>query len=126
MVTKTQSIQATEKDALDPETKSNDSEEVLGAKPEGEETQEHHSVSDSLSAEPDQSDEETEKTTDEKEAVTAEEYSLEETMKNQKADHSDQDLNEEKRKARPLGCNELFKKVPMRFGLKFCRNDDFS
>ena len=95
MVTKTQSVQNTEKEALDPQTKSNDSEKVLGAEPGGEETQEQHMVSDSVSAEPDQSDEVTERKTDEKEAIVTEEDSKEETVNNQKADHSVQDSGEE-------------------------------
>lgn len=97
LVTKTHSNQDFEKEALDPETKSNASEEVLGAESEGGETHEQHAFSDSVSAGPDQADEATEKTTVEKVAITSEDGSLEETVKNQKADHSDQDLDEEEK-----------------------------
>ena len=97
MVTKTQGVQDTEKETLDPETKSSDPEEVLGAESKGGETDEQHTVSDSVSAEPNQADEATGRAAVEKEAINAEEDSKEEALKNQKMDHSAQDLIEEKR-----------------------------
>ena len=96
MVTKTQSAKDTEKEALDPGTKSNDPEEVLGAEPREEETQEQHTVSDSVSAEPNQAEEATERTAVEKEAIVTQEDLQKETVNNQKADHSVQDPGEEK------------------------------
>lgn len=97
MVTKTHGAQDTDKEALDPDTKSKDPEEVLGAESKRGETHEQHMVSDSVSADPDQPDEVTERKTDEKEAATSEEDSQEETLKNQKADHSVQGPGEEKK-----------------------------
>lgn len=97
MATKTQSIQDSEKEALGPEIRHNDPEEDLGAESNGGETHEQHTLSDSVSAEPNQADEATERTAVEKGAITAEEGSQVETLENQKSDHSVQDLGEEKK-----------------------------
>jgi hypothetical protein len=97
MVAKTHGAQDTDKEALDPDTKSNDPEEVLEAESMAGETHEQHMVSDAVSADPDQPGEVTERKTDEKEAIVTEEDSQEETVNNQKADHSDQDPGEEKK-----------------------------
>ena len=97
MVTKTHGAQDTDKEALDPDTKSKDPEEVLGAESNGGETYEQHTVSDVVSAEPNQANEATERTTLEKETIVTEEDLQEETINNQKADHVVQDLGEEKK-----------------------------
>jgi len=96
-VTKTHGAQDTDKEALDPDTKSKDPEEVLGAESKRGETHEQHMVSDAVSADPDQTDEVTERKTVEKEAIVTEEDLQEETVNNQKADHSVQGPGEEKK-----------------------------
>ena len=55
---------------------------------------EQHTVRDSVSAAADQTDEATERTIVEKEVIAVDENSQEETVKNQHADHSGQNLDE--------------------------------